>query len=691
MPPLYDNSKSGSQHTAAIALASNLHKARLLARKEASNDRPHPTHLLRRPQTPIPNPEFAPLETRGYDGQKTTKGAFYPLKQPHYPDGLPEKLRKNVQKVTRNDSAISLNPLVLRELRVLGGLNKYVIRPGVGRNRPLVAGFSRQRRWMAWAIGAELEHGMFRHLAILAVMLVLVASARAADWPQWRGPARNGIAPASPALLEEFPKEGPKKLWASEAIPGGGTGGYGSCAVAGGKVYLYVNRSYESPRRILTAAALEAAGYAPDMSAALSQLVEAARTSPARAEIKDTKILDPWVAKWMREEFLPKDPDAKKFASAAQARLRAGADAIPLDVLAKLKPIIGQTYDTPALLDAWLKTAGIADKVAKQVNRMMVPPDMESEDMVYCLDAATGKTLWKTPIGSQWYWFACSCTPTIAGGKCYVWNSQGRVYCLDAKDGKELWKSEACGPATFHHNRSSCVLLIGGMAVVNAENGLHAVNAQDGKLAWSLKQYPSPQGSAMAWAKDGKDYILVNAGEKLACLDPKDGAAKWSVKSGPSAAPPSTDGDFAALCTSEPGLIGYTIGADGAKEAWKQPFKDTHAGVILKDGYVYAVGCAYQEPGKGRAVCIEQKSGTVAWEQTLGPAQLSTPLLADGKIIAVNGSELVVFKASPEKFTLIGKADLGLERWSSPAIADGKAFLRTGAGVVCYDLRKQHD
>jgi outer membrane protein assembly factor BamB len=540
---------------------------------------------------------------------------------------------------------------------------------------------------------------MFRFVALVLAILCLPILCHAADWPQWRGPSRNCVAPDSPALLDEFPKEGPKKLWQSEAIPGSQAGGYGSCAVADGKVYLYVNRCYESPKRILTAGALNAAGYAPDMPATLSQTVEETRTSAARTEIKDTKVLDPWITHWIKDNVKPED---KKFAAATQVRLRAGADAIPLEVLAKLKPIQDQTFDTQAQLDAWFKTSQIAEKVAKQVSRIMVPVFGESEDLVYCLDAGTGKTLWKTPIDSKWLWDPCSTTPAIADGKCYVWNSQGRVHCLDAKDGKELWKSESQGGAGFRHNRSSSVLLIDGLAVVEGENALCAFNAQDGKLAWSLKQFPSEQGSATAWMKDGKNYILVNAGDQLACLEPKDGKMKWTARSGPSYATPSTDGDFAALCAAGSGvggLIGYTLSADDATEAWKVPFKDTHAGLIIKDGYVYAIGdCEYQgrryqqqscnDRGNGRAMCIEQKSGQIAWEQPVGSAQYSTPLLADGKIVAVNGRELLVFKATPDKFTPVGNANLGLERWSSPAFADGKVFLRTAGAVVCYDLRK---
>ena len=35
------------------------------------------------------------------------------------------------------------------------------------------------------------------------------------DWPQWRGPGRDGIASAA-GLLTTWPAEGPKKLWEHE-------------------------------------------------------------------------------------------------------------------------------------------------------------------------------------------------------------------------------------------------------------------------------------------------------------------------------------------------------------------------------------------------------------------------------------------------------------------------------------------
>lgn len=51
------------------------------------------------------------------------------------------------------------------------------------------------------------------------------------EWPQWRGPNRDGIS-AETGLLKEWPKEGPKELWRAQ----GGLG-YSTFAVADGRAY----------------------------------------------------------------------------------------------------------------------------------------------------------------------------------------------------------------------------------------------------------------------------------------------------------------------------------------------------------------------------------------------------------------------------------------------------------------------
>lgn len=66
--------------------------------------------------------------------------------------------------------------------------------------------------------------------------VLLVSPALAADWPQWRGPNRDGIS-AEKGLIDKFPADGPKLLWKKTELTDIGAG-YGQPAVVGGKMYI---------------------------------------------------------------------------------------------------------------------------------------------------------------------------------------------------------------------------------------------------------------------------------------------------------------------------------------------------------------------------------------------------------------------------------------------------------------------
>jgi outer membrane protein assembly factor BamB len=75
---------------------------------------------------------------------------------------------------------------------------------------------------------------------LLAPALILFASdlvlaqvpAKPGDWPQWRGPNRDGVS-AETGLLKEWPKEGPKVVWHVDSV---GVG-YSSLAVKDGRIF----------------------------------------------------------------------------------------------------------------------------------------------------------------------------------------------------------------------------------------------------------------------------------------------------------------------------------------------------------------------------------------------------------------------------------------------------------------------
>jgi outer membrane protein assembly factor BamB len=73
-------------------------------------------------------------------------------------------------------------------------------------------------------------------------------AARGADWPQWRGPNRDGVC-SETGLLKSWPADGPKLLW---EITGLGTG-YSSMAIVDGRLYTMgdINLDSEQAQYVL--------------------------------------------------------------------------------------------------------------------------------------------------------------------------------------------------------------------------------------------------------------------------------------------------------------------------------------------------------------------------------------------------------------------------------------------------------
>src|SRR5262245_53582335 len=88
---------------------------------------------------------------------------------------------------------------------------------------------------------------MVRSIA-LAALLVVTSSLVADDWPQWRGPKRDGIS-AETNLIKEWPADGPKLLWKFNKA---GLG-FASCIVKDGKLYTLGTRDKDEVVLVLDA------------------------------------------------------------------------------------------------------------------------------------------------------------------------------------------------------------------------------------------------------------------------------------------------------------------------------------------------------------------------------------------------------------------------------------------------------
>ncbi|MCW8130457.1 MAG: PQQ-like beta-propeller repeat protein [Planctomycetota bacterium] len=510
------------------------------------------------------------------------------------------------------------------------------------------------------------------------------------DWPQWRGPARDGLASAGPKLLDAWPKEGPRQVWRHDA-PGWDQGGSGCVSVANGKAVYFVNWAHFTPAKLVTPEYVASWGWAPNMPADLVKLMEDARVSEDRKKLKAGPDLDAYI-----KAFLDKLPpeQSKSFGEAVTTRLTRGHNSWNWTTMEKLAASADKEFQNPDEVRAAFKDTNIHhnDLLSNELS-VTIRKGQTYTDTLVCLDAETGKECWTKEFAgtfaTMWggNFMACG-TPAIEGEFCYVAGSQG-IYCVALKDGREVWKVPA------RYSNSSVLVLNGAVYVLATPSEkpvtqmggeLHAFNAATGQLLWKQPKVRSGWGSSVvAWEHGGKAYLVANSDNGVFCADPANGNILWQAPGGGSSTA-AISGDTMVVHSGK--IRAYKLAPDKCEVLWEtNAGGDRFGSPLIYDGCVYFEG-AYQF-GFG---CLDLKDGAMKWVEKKEVGHCSSPIVADGKLYALfsaNGKKtggIRMYKPTGEKFEEMGRFVPNATSCTSPVIANGKLYLRQDDGVACYDL-----
>jgi outer membrane protein assembly factor BamB len=526
---------------------------------------------------------------------------------------------------------------------------------------------------------------------LLGFVFTLAQGARSEDWSQWHGPHRDGVAEKGPPLLAPWPIKGPRKVWESDPIPSEKEGGRGSVVVADGRAYLFVGwkdplvtRRIRPRDRWLIDLNLvsESKERLPE---ALAKASEEARLSAERAKLNGEEARA-WAEKWVAAHL--SDKEMKTFGDVVKARLHGGKKVVPLSTLPKLEEAVKKEFPNQAAVEKYVDEIGIPPNETKTWFLETFVPTVrdETKDAIVCLHRATGRILWKKeyPGAMPDENTAGSSTPAVVGERCYATGCTA-LYCLNAADGSEIWKN---APPDYAPTCSS-PLVVDGVVVIRAGSklGLAGFDVKDGQLLWNVKKVATGRGcgpSAVAWTKGGKSYVFSNDDRRTYCVEAKTGKLMWSVRGGGGGSP-VVSGDY--LVTAG-GVAAYKLAAEKAEKLWEQDDERSGTTAVVHQGVVYACRACH-------LVCTKLDDGKIMWKQPGNFCggdfvEYSSPSLADGKLFAIGErGTLYMFKASPEKFQLLGKVD-GADAvdCTTPAIADGRMYVRMKRSVVCFDLAK---
>jgi outer membrane protein assembly factor BamB len=196
------------------------------------------------------------------------------------------------------------------------------------------------------------------------------------------------------------------------------------------------------------------------------------------------------------------------------------------------------------------------------------PPDDVYRWEVYCLDARTGKELWKqvaTEGKPRVHKFASNTyateTPVTDGERIYAYFGMTGVFCFDFS-GKPLWKVDLGSyPMAMGHGTASSPALADGRLFIQCDNEeksfLVALDARTGKELWRTTR-PERTGwsTPLVWKNKKRTEIVCVGSPRVRSYDPATGKQLWELggMSGESKATPV--GDDELLYVGSPGGFG---------------------------------------------------------------------------------------------------------------------------------------
>jgi len=327
------------------------------------------------------------------------------------------------------------------------------------------------------------------------------------------------------------------------------------------------------------------------------------------------------------------------------------------------------------------------------------------EEIVECLNAASGKPMWKQtnptkyedPLGKG---DGPRSTPLVGGGRVYTLSPSGLLRCLKLTDGERIWQrallEDYTVPASFFGVGTSPILE-GGRLILNLgarDAGIVAFDKDSGKEVWKATGDEASYSSPIAATIDGVRHVIFLTRQGIVSLNPTDGAVRFSkrwrsrMNASVNAATPVAISDqlFFTACY-ETGAILVKAKKDGIEEVWSNDRSlSCHFGTpVYHEGFLYGFH-GRQETGT-EFRCVEAKSGEVRWSKDgFGCGSM---ILAEGNLIVLSeGGELVLVECKSDRYREKARASVltGPCR-AHMALANGRLYARDNKKLVCWRVK----
>ena len=357
------------------------------------------------------------------------------------------------------------------------------------------------------------------------------------------------------------------------------------------------------------------------------------------------------------------------------------------------------------LNQTWKVTVGLGDATPALLNNKLYVFTRQGEnELLQCLDAATGKQVWQSagypavavsgPAASH---PGPRSSVTVADGKAVTVGVGGDIACFDASSGKLLWRNEDFKNAVPQFFTGMSPLISSGICYAHLggpkSGQFIAFDLSTGAVKWKVEGEGPAYGSPVLMTIDGSKQIVFQAQTKLVSLNLTDGKQLWEfatpVGTGrvQNATSPVADQNRIYFTGLNNGVNAIEIKKEGnsfvVNRLWSNPdFSTSYSTPLLKDGFLYGLS------NQNRLFCINAGSGQTAWSDATALQNFGSIVDAGSVIVALtSNSNFVVLKPDGQKYNQVALIKLAeTPIYAHPILSGNRIYIKDSESLTLFTV-----
>ncbi len=347
----------------------------------------------------------------------------------------------------------------------------------------------------------------------------------------------------------------------------------------------------------------------------------------------------------------------------------------PKELKAQWKVAVGPGDSTPAL---------VGDK-------LFVFTRDGADEVTLCLNAADGKEIWRdkypaaAATGPAGRHPGPRSSPTVADGKVVTLGVGGTVSCLDAASGKVLWRKDDASGSVPKFFTSMSPIIVDGLAIAHVggegKGQVIAYELANGNAKWKWAGEGPGYASPVLMTADGVKQVVIETEKSVVGLAVADGKLLWQAPFAPSgmgtnAATPIIDGQTVIVAGQGRGTKAFKIAKEGdafaAKELWSGKTGTVFNSPVLKDGKLFGISEG------GFLYCMNAADGKDAWTTSDKLDRFGAVIDGGSCLLALStNSNLIAYEPSDKEYKELAKIKVSDKQiYAHPVVAGKRIFVR---------------